>query len=174
MICLTPKRRQRFFIYCIQIKEDFFLIEKTFLRGTGTGGLNKKTKNKKKTTTKKRKRALATAIKKVYTTSIRKHAKEWKVYEKNVWRAMKQDINTDLNPLDYAIWDVLENKTNATCHPNIGSLKTAIGKEWNWTSEESVLKASKRYVFFYVFVCEWEREREYINSAINRLEKSNR
>ena len=32
----------------------------------------------------------------------------------------------DHNPLDYAIWDILENKTNTTSHPNIGSLKTAI------------------------------------------------
>ena len=32
----------------------------------------------------------------------------------------------DHNPLDYAIWGVLENKTNSTFYPNIGSLKTAI------------------------------------------------
>ena len=31
----------------------------------------------------------------------------------------------DHNPLDYAIWGVLENKTNATSHPNIGSLMTS-------------------------------------------------
>ena len=36
----------------------------------------------------------------------------------------------DLNPLDYAIWGALENKTNATSHPNIGALKTAIEEEW--------------------------------------------
>ena len=30
----------------------------------------------------------------------------------------------DHNPLDYAIWGVLENKKNATPPPNIGSLKT--------------------------------------------------
>ena len=32
----------------------------------------------------------------------------------------------DHNPFDYIIWGILENKTNATFHPNIGSLKTAI------------------------------------------------
>ena len=37
--------------------------------------------------------------------------------------------NLDLNPLDYTIWDILENKTNTTSHPNIGSLKTAIDEE---------------------------------------------
>ena len=36
----------------------------------------------------------------------------------------------DLKPLDYAIWGVLKNKTNATSHPNIVSLKTAIEEEW--------------------------------------------
>ena len=34
-----------------------------------------------------------------------------------------------LYPLDYATWSVLENKTNATSHPNIGSLKTALGED---------------------------------------------
>ena len=35
-------------------------------------------------------------------------------------------LSPDSNHLDYAIWGVLENKTNATSHPNIGSRKTAI------------------------------------------------
>ena len=50
-----------------------------------------------------------------------------------------------LNPLDYAIWGVLENKTNATSHPNIGSLKTAIVEKWNKMSEEFILKAWKSF-----------------------------
>ena len=33
--------------------------------------------------------------------------------------------------LDYARWGILENRTNATSHPNIGLLKTAIEEEWN-------------------------------------------
>ena len=53
--------------------------------------------------------------------------------------------NPDLNPLDYAIWGVLENKTNATSHPNIGSPKTAIEEEWNKMSEEFILKACKSF-----------------------------
>ena len=55
--------------------------------------------------------------------------------------AIKQDLSPDLiNPLDYAIWGILENKTNATSHPNIASLKTAIEEEWNKMSEEFILK----------------------------------
>ena len=45
-----------------------------------------------------------------------------------------------LNPLDYAIWSILENKTNVISHPNIGSLKTITGEEWNKMSEEFILK----------------------------------
>ena len=51
----------------------------------------------------------------------------------------------DLNPLDYAIWSVLENKTNTSSHRNIGSLKTAIEEEWNKMTEEFTLKACKSF-----------------------------
>ena len=51
----------------------------------------------------------------------------------------------NLNPLDYAIWDVLENKTNATSHPNIGALKTDFEEEWNKMSGEFILKACKSF-----------------------------
>ena len=44
--------------------------------------------------------------------------------------------------LDYIIWVVLENKTNATSHPNI---KTAVEKKWNKMSEEFILKACKSF-----------------------------
>ena len=47
----------------------------------------------------------------------------------------------DHNPFYYAICSILENQTNATSHPNIGLLKTAIEEEWNKMSEEFVLKA---------------------------------
>ena len=50
-----------------------------------------------------------------------------------------------LNPFDYAIWSILENKTNATSHPKIGLLKFPIEDEWNKMSEESILKASKLF-----------------------------
>ena len=43
------------------------------------------------------------------------------------------------------MWGVLEDKTNATFHRNIGSLKTAIEEEWNKMSEEFILKACKSF-----------------------------
>ena len=76
--------------------------------------------------------ALATVIKKGPTFSIRKHFNELKVHEKTVRTTVKQDLSSDLYPLDYATWGVLENKTNATSHSNIGSMKW----ESNKISEE--------------------------------------
>ena len=57
--------------------------------------------------------------------------------------ATKQDLSQDCNLLNYAIWGVLENQTNATSHPNIRSLKTAIEEEGNKMSEEFILNTCK-------------------------------
>ena len=84
-------------------------------------------------------------IKKDPTKSIRKHANELKVHEKTVRTAIKQDLSRDLNPFDCTIWGILENKTNATSHSNIGSFKTAIEEEWNKMSEEFILKVCKSF-----------------------------
>ena len=47
------------------------------------------------------------------TTSMRKRANELKVPEKTVRIAIKRNLSRDLSPLDYIIWGVLENQTNA-------------------------------------------------------------
>ena len=39
--------------------------------------------------------------------------------------------NPNLDLVDYTVWGVLENKTNATFNPNYGSLKIAFDDEWN-------------------------------------------
>ena len=94
----------------------------------GNGGLNNKRIEGFLT-------ASATAIKKYTTMSVRKRANELKVNEKTVGTIIKQDLRPDLTPLDYAIWGILENKSNATSHPNIVLFKTAIEREWNEMSE---------------------------------------
>ena len=73
--------------------------------------------------------ALTTAIENDTTKLIRKYSNELKVKEKTVRRVIKQVPRPEHNPLDYAIWGVLGNKTNLTSHPNIGSIKTAIEEE---------------------------------------------
>ena len=57
----------------------------------------------------------------------------------------QQDLSSDLKPLDYVNWGVLENKKYSTSHPNIGLPKTAIEEEWNKMSEEFILKACKLF-----------------------------
>ena len=76
--------------------------------------------------------ALAWAIKKDLTTSIRKYDNKSKVHETSVRTAIKQNLSSDLNLLDYAMWGVLGNKTNATFNQNK-------------VSEEFILKASKSF-----------------------------
>ena len=75
--------------------------------------------------------------------SIRKHANE--VHKKIVRTAIKQDLSPDRDPLDCVICGVLENRLNATSHPNTDSFKTAIGNDGNKTSEEFILKACKSF-----------------------------
>ena len=84
-------------------------------------------------------------IKKHTTISVRKHSNELNVNEKTVRTEIKQDLSPDFNPLDYAIWGILETKTNVISRPNIGLLKTAIEKEWNKISEEFILKLWKSF-----------------------------
>ena len=66
--------------------------------------------------------ALVMMIKKDPTTFIRKHANELKVLEKTLRTWFKQ--RPQLPWLRFR-----ETKTNATSHPTIGSLKTAIEKK---------------------------------------------
>ena len=56
--------------------------------------------------------------------------------------AIKQDLRRNLNLLDYLL---LENKTNATSHPNIASFKTASEEEWNKMSDEFILMEGKSF-----------------------------
>ena len=65
--------------------------------------------------------------------------------KKTVRTVIKQDLSPDRNPFNYAIWGVLENKTNATSHPNIGLLKTTVEEEWNKMFKDFILNASKSF-----------------------------
>lgn len=46
---------------------------------------------------------------------------------KNLW----PPSSPDLNPLDYFVWGTLQEKVNATQHPNLDSMKAAIEREWS-------------------------------------------
>ena len=53
--------------------------------------------------------------------------------------------SSGINPLDYAIWGILENKTNATSHSIIVLLKTTLIEEWNKMCEEFILKVCNSF-----------------------------
>lgn len=58
-------------------------------------------------------------------------------WDKSMW----PPGSPDLNPLDFFVCGYLENKSNATPHPNVDSLKAAIAEEWTSMPSETVIKA---------------------------------
>ena len=44
----------------------------------------------------------------------------------------------DLNPVDFAIWSILESKACSSNHPNIGAIKNRLKACWDEISEETV------------------------------------
>ena len=119
MIYLTPKQNQSFFVYRIQSKEKKFTEKELFQE---KGEVEDWTKNKKGGVL----TAFVTVNKKDLTASIRKHANELKLYGKTVRTAIKQNLSPGLNLLNYVMWGILENQTNAASHLNIGLLQTSI------------------------------------------------
>ena len=51
----------------------------------------------------------------------------------------------DCNPLDYAIWGVMQTKVGATPHRNTTALKSAIRREWAALSAQYIAKSCKRF-----------------------------
>uniref|UniRef100_A0A0K2VJZ3 Uncharacterized protein n=1 Tax=Lepeophtheirus salmonis TaxID=72036 RepID=A0A0K2VJZ3_LEPSM len=49
--------------------------------------------------------------------------------------------STDLNPLDFSIWDTLERETNRTSQPNVDSPKSSIVDASDNLSEEFVINS---------------------------------
>ena len=110
MICLMLKPRQSFFVNHIQSKENLF-TEKVLFKEKGEWRIEQNQKE-----------GFLTAL----AMSIRKHVNELKVHKRTLRTAIKQDLSPDFNPLDYAICGILENKTNATSHPNIGLVSVSL------------------------------------------------
>ena len=115
MICLTPKTSEKNSeIIGVSLSTVYkarkFLYSKECFKETESLRLKKKRKEGFLS-------ALAMGIKTDPTTTIRKYSNELKVYEKTVRTVSKQGLSPDLNPHDYAICGILENKTNATSYP---------------------------------------------------------
>uniref|UniRef100_A0A1I7XGA9 DDE_3 domain-containing protein n=1 Tax=Heterorhabditis bacteriophora TaxID=37862 RepID=A0A1I7XGA9_HETBA len=53
---------------------------------------------------------------------------------KDIWPSN----STDLNPMDFAIWSILENKLNRTSYNNLDSHKVPLVKSWDEISQEEL------------------------------------
>ena len=75
----------------------------------------------------------------------------------------------NLWPDDYAIWGgAWENKTNATSHPNIGSLKTAMEEEWKKYLKNLTWKRANRFEGM-VIQYDWKKKLTPILSKLTVL-----
>ena len=51
----------------------------------------------------------------------------------------------DANPLDYAIWGVMDKEARATPHRNVSDLKASISREWRKMSKDFVFRSCKQF-----------------------------
>ncbi|QQP54749.1 Uncharacterized protein FKW44_007679 [Caligus rogercresseyi] len=58
-------------------------------------------------------------------------------------KGMWLSSSPDLNPLDFAVWDELERKTNKTPHPNVNALKGTIRTEWDNMAVEFLINSCR-------------------------------
>ena len=74
--------------------------------------------------------------------SMGKIAKDLRISKVTVQTAIEQfgPNSPDLNPLDYSIWSILEEKACQKPHPNVESLKRALKKAWKEISLETLEK----------------------------------
>jgi len=63
------------------------------------------------------------------------------VWGKDLWPSN----SPDLNPMDFAIWSILEQKACATSHNSVESLKCALQKAWNEISAKTLATIVKNF-----------------------------
>lgn len=69
-----------------------------------------------------------------------------KINKINVWNKTLWPSNSpDLNPMDFAIWSILEQKACATTHSNVESLKRSLQKAWNEISNKTLASIVKNF-----------------------------
>ena len=79
--------------------------------------------------------------------SMGKIAKDLRISKATVQTAIERGTidewppnSPDLNPLDYSIWSILEEKACQKPHPNVESLKRVLKKAWKEISLETLEK----------------------------------
>jgi hypothetical protein len=51
----------------------------------------------------------------------------------------------DLNPVDFAIWLILQGKVQAMPHANLDSLRLSITMEWDWLVAKYIRKTCRSF-----------------------------
>lgn len=62
-------------------------------------------------------------------------------WEKSLW----PPNSPDLNPLDYSIWSVVEEKACRTPHSSLADLKVSVAKAWNSMKSEYIIKTCRDF-----------------------------
>ena len=68
----------------------------------------------------------------------------------------------DANPLDYAVWGVMDRKARATPHRNVDDLKTSILREWDNLSKDFIVNSCKSF---------WRRIEAIVEAEGGHIEK---
>ncbi len=61
--------------------------------------------------------------------------------DKTIW----PPSSSDLNPLDYSVWSVVESKACKTPHANIADLKTSVAKAWRALTPSYLIKTCRNF-----------------------------
>lgn len=63
------------------------------------------------------------------------------LWDKSMWPPQ----SPDLNPLDYAIWGIMEQKVCAVPHPGVDALRVCILREWDILTEQLIRNSWKAF-----------------------------
>ena len=66
--------------------------------------------------------------------------------ETHFWRKdMWPPQSPDLNPLDYGIWSLLQQKVQCVSHPSLEALKSHIKKEWKKMEDDFIIRTCRSF-----------------------------
>ena len=62
-------------------------------------------------------------------------------WRKDMWPPQ----SPDLNPLDYGVWSLLQQKVQSVSHPSLEALKASITKEWKKMEDDFVIRTCRSF-----------------------------
>jgi len=75
-----------------------------------------------------------------------KTVQEWMGQNLQFWpKELWPSSSPDLNPLDFAVWGVMDARARATSHANVNSLKASIEEAWDEMSPDFIIKSCRSF-----------------------------